>query len=87
MRQQKAPEEKVGIKAIQLLRQGRNKDEVKEELSLPEYTYRGILAAHKRGAYREALHQTAQPARTYIDSHGVVHTSKVSIADVENGYK
>lgn len=74
--QQKATDEDIGVKVIMMRREGKSKEEVKNELGLKEYQYRGIMAANRRGAYNEALAKLRinNPLPTYyVDEHGIVH--------------
>jgi len=76
----------IGIRVIEMLREGKTKAEVIENLGLREFQFRGYLAAFKRGAYKHLLDQQ-DLRRTYVDSRGVVHTGSPNISDIENGYK
>ncbi|MFH1511125.1 MAG: hypothetical protein ABIF10_05520 [Candidatus Woesearchaeota archaeon] len=86
MKQGRQEPENVGVKVINLLRQGRTKQEVMDELKLKDYQFRGFLAAFKRGAYKNRLANVASK-QLYVDSHGVAHAGKFNVSQIENGYK
>ena len=79
----------LGLKVARMIRSGRQKAQIMEEVGLGDYQYRGFLAAYKRGAYNKLLRErdsTPMP-RMYVDSHGVVHLNPRNAANIEKGYK
>ncbi len=85
----KTEKEDLGLKVASMIRSGKQKPQIMEELGITDYQYRGFLRAYRGGSYNRLLRDkegTVMP-RIYIDSHGVVHVNPRNRIDTEKGYK
>lgn len=80
----------LGLRVARMIRSGRPKAQIMQDLDLQANQVSGFMAAYKRGAYNKQLGLDRKSAATpniYVDSHGVVHVGPSRPGDIEKGYK